>query len=202
LRTVSLAAALSALAILIPGTLAGADSFTSPVTTTIHIAQVARLHRPLRITVDVRADPQELNTGGGAVRAQVKLTSGECGGTFQTTPGSVLLDRRLRPQPGAGAYSGSASGAGRPGAYGIQTVCAFLDNDYQQLADDTTDPPQVNVSRACTTAAARYDRAQRSRRARRPRHAGRPRDAGRSRQHNLTRLRQAARRACGSGVPL
>lgn len=170
---------------------ASADSFT-PVRVQVAIAPVARLHRPLALAVSVTADPQALNTGGGTVRAQVKLTSGECAGTFQTTDGVVLLDKPLRPQPGTGSYAGTASGSGRPTAYGVQTVCAFIDNDYQQLANNTTDPAQVNVSPACTSAAARYDRARRH---------GRHRGTQPSRR-TVSADRRAARRACGPGVPL
>jgi hypothetical protein len=164
---------------------AGADSFT-PVRLGITIAKVARLHQPLKVSVDVSADPSVLDNATGALRIRVKLAQ-ECGGTFSTTPGVTLLDQQLRPQPATGrAYDASATGSGKPGRYGDQTVCAFLEEsgDNRMFANDTSN--EVNVSRICTTAAATYDAARR-------RHA---------RRSTLNADRKAARRACGPGVPL
>lgn len=164
---------------------AGADSFT-PVALNITIAPVARLGAPLAITVHVSADPGVLDDRTGPMRIQVKLAP-ECGGTYQYTPGTVLMNRELSPQPATGhAYSAVASGsAGRPAAYGTQSVCAFLDDDYESFANNTSD--QVNVSKACTAAAARYDAARRRRRKNR---------------QQLAADQRAARQACGPGVPL
>ena len=164
---------------------AGADSVT-PVRLAINIAPVARLHQPLRVSVDVSADPSVLDNATGPLRIRVKLAQ-ECGGTFASTPGITLLDQQLRPQPATGrAYDANASGSGRPTRYGDQTVCAFLEEtgDNRMFANDTSN--EVNVSRKCTTAAATYDTARR-------RHA---------RQSTLKADRSAARRACGPGVPL
>jgi hypothetical protein len=164
---------------------AGADSFT-PVRLAIKIAPVARLHQPLKVNVDVSADPSVLDNATGALRIRVKLAQ-ECGGTFSSTPGVTLLDQQLRPQPATGrGYDASATGSGRPARYGDQTVCAFLEEsgDNRMFANDTSN--QVNVSRKCTTAAATYDAARRQ-------HAGAKR---------LNADRRNARRACGPGVPL
>jgi hypothetical protein len=167
----------------LPSGIAGADS-SAPVRLTIMLAPVARLHRPLSIAVHVSADAGALDNRNGPIRIQVKLAR-ECGGTYQYTPGVVLLNKQLSPQPSTGrAYSAVARGSGRPTAYGAQTVCAFLDDDYEKWQDDTTDPPQVDVSRSCTLAAARYDAAHRHRR------------------KQAAADRRAARRACGPGVPL
>ena len=164
---------------------AGADSFT-PVRLAINIAPVARLHQPLKVSVDVSADPSVLDNATGPLRIRVKLAQ-ECGGTFSSTPGVTLLDQQLRPQPATGrSYDANASGSGRPTRYGDQTVCAFLEEagDNRMFANDTTN--QVNVSRKCTSAAATYDTARR-------RHAL---------QSTLNADRRAARRACGRDVPL
>ncbi|MGZ4180819.1 MAG: hypothetical protein ACXVUL_09095 [Solirubrobacteraceae bacterium] len=185
MRRTALLASLAAAATLAWSALAGADSFT-PVRLAINIAPVARLHRPLKVSVDVSADPSVLDNATGQLRIRVKLAQ-ECGGTFSTTPGVTLLDRQLRPQPATGRpYDADASGSGRPTHYGDQTVCAFLEEsgDNRMFANDTSN--QVNVSRKCTTAAARYDAARR-------RHA---------RQSTLKADRRAARRACGPGVAL
>jgi hypothetical protein len=184
-RTALLASVSVATAAIAYSAAAGADSFT-PVRLAINIAPVARLHHPLKVSVDVSADPSVLDNATGPLRIRVKLAQ-ECGGTFASTPGITLLDQQLRPQPATGrAYDANASGSGRPTRYGDQTVCAFLEEtgDNRMFANDTSN--EVNVSRKCTTAAATYDTARR-------RHA---------RKGTLNADRRAARRACGPGVPL
>jgi hypothetical protein len=173
--------------------LAGADSFT-PVRLTITVAPTARLDASLPITVAVSADAGALDDRTGPLRIRVKL-AGECGGTYDYTQGAVLLDQQLNPQPATGhTYSAVAQGSGRPAAYGVQTVCVWLnDSEDRTWANDQS--LQVDVSQACTTAAARYDAARRQRRARRL--AGE-----RRRQRALASDRGAAARACGPGVAL
>jgi hypothetical protein len=184
-RRTALIASLVAGAAIAYSAAAGADSFT-PVRLGITIAPVARLHQPLKVSVDVSADPSVLDSATGPLRIRVKLAQ-ECGGTFSSTPGVTLLDQQLRPQPATGrGYNANASGSRSPMRYGDQTVCAFLEEsgDNRLFANDTSN--QVSVSRKCTTAAATYDAARR-------RHA---------RQSTLKADRRAARRACGPGVPL
>lgn len=184
MRRASAAAAAASLA-LAPASPAGADSFT-PVRLSISVAPVARAHVPLRITVRVAADPGALDTRSAPLRVRVKLAS-ECGGTYQYTGGPVLLDRRLNPQPTTNRpYTATARGAGRPTAYGSFTVCTWLDEEGDGRVFASDQSIQVNVSRACTVAAARYD-------ADRRRHRSRG---------TLARARHRARRACGPGVPL
>jgi hypothetical protein len=164
---------------------AAADSFT-PVKLTISVAPVARARAPLHITVRVTADPGALDTRSAPLRIRVKLAS-ECGGTYRYTNGSVLLDQRLNPQPTTNrAYDATARGAGRPTTYGSLTVCTWLQEEGDDRIFASDQSIQVNVSRACTVAAARYDAARR-------RHRGRG---------TLGRARRRARRACGRGVPL
>jgi hypothetical protein len=137
---------------------ASGDSLT-PVRLQVSIAPVARLDRPLALTVAVSADPGVLDVRTAPLRMRVKLAS-ECGGEFTHTPGTVLLDRELDPQPATGhAYQASAGGSGTPSAYGVQTVCVFLEEegDNRQFASDTR--MQVDVSHQCTAAADRLDRA-------------------------------------------
>jgi hypothetical protein len=196
-RIAGLAVAIAVGASLVIATaVAGADSFT-PIVMNVSIAPVARLHKPLRVKVVVTADAGVLDTATAPLRIRVKLAS-ECGGEFSGMPGVVLVDKRLTPQPTYGQpYSGSASGSGKPIAYGMQTVCVFLEEegDDRQFATDTAD--QVNVSRTCTVAADRYDADQRVlARARRRR-----RGVSRA-QRNVSTAHRTARRACGNGVPL
>jgi hypothetical protein len=192
-RALALGAALVAA---LPAAVAGADSF-NPIVLTISVAPVARLHKPLHISVAVSADAGVLDTATAPLRVRVKLAS-ECGGLFDGTPGPVLVDKPLNPQPATGhAYAGSVSGAGRPDAYGAQTVCVFLEEegDDRQFATDTS--TQVDVSQPCTVTAARYDRAREQFARARRRHRGVA-----TARHRTTLDRRRARRACGPGVPL
>jgi hypothetical protein len=169
----------------VPAGIAGADSFT-PVRMAIAVTPVARLHKPLAVTVRVTADPGALDTRTGPVWIGVKL-AGECGATFQYTNGVALLDKQLNPQPAAGRpYSALAHGSGRPTAYGTEVLCTFLEDrgDDRVFANDES--VTTNVSKRCTVAAARYDAFRRA-------HTSKSRVAA---------ARRAARRACGPGVPL
>lgn len=180
----TLAAAIALAAAVFGATGAVGDSFT-PVILNVKIAPVARLRKPLRVRVTVTADAGVLDTATAPLRIRVKLAS-ECGGTFEYTPGVVLLDKQLKPQPSIGhPYSATTSGSGKPNRYGTQTVCVFLEEegDDRQFATDTSE--QVSVSRRCTVAAARYDAAER-----------------RHRRLAAARDRRAARRACGNGVTI
>jgi hypothetical protein len=172
----------------LPVALASADSFT-PVRLGIAVTPVARLHAPLAVTVRVNADPGALDTRTAPLRIRVRL-AGECGGTFQYTTGVVLLDKRLNPQPATGkAYSVVARGSGKPTAYGTQVVCTWLEEEGDNRVFASDQSIQTNVSKPCTTAAARYDTLRRTRNARRQ-------------KGRVAAARRAARRACGPGVPL
>jgi hypothetical protein len=178
------ALALTAVAAALPLS-AGANSFT-PVRLHITVAPVARLHKPLAVRVHVAADPGVLDTRSGPLRVRVKLAS-ECGGTYRHTHGDVLLDKRLKPQPTTGrAYSATATGAGRPSRYGRMVVCTWLEEEGDQRVFASSQSVHVDVSKACTRAAARYDAARREKQPRR----------------RIAADRRRARRACGSGVPL
>jgi hypothetical protein len=141
---------------------ATADSFT-PVRLAITVAASAHVGTSLPISVTVSADAGVLDGSEGPLRIEVKL-AGECGGDFATTPGTTLLNAQLTPQPTTGkAYTATATGAGRPGATGTQTVCAFLeDSDIGRVyANDESHSVDVgaavpSVSRRCTAAVRTY----------------------------------------------
>ena len=176
--------------------LALADSFT-PVQLGITIANTARLNKPLRVTVSIGADSGALDAATGPLSIGVKLAP-ECGGSYATTTGTVLLNRRLSPQPATGkAYAATATGSGIPRSYGVMTVCTYLTErgDARQFA--TSQAFQVDVSRECTSAATRYDRALRSLKAARRSHRGILHAAALA----ATRRREAVFQ-CGPGVPL
>ncbi|HEX4107060.1 MAG TPA: hypothetical protein VHX88_02945 [Solirubrobacteraceae bacterium] len=195
-------------AALVPGSTAGADSFT-PVRMQATVAPVARLDRPLAVTVAVSADAGVLDDRTAPLQVAAKL-AGECGGTYQDTPGAVLLDAQLSPQPATGQPDqASASGRATPQGYGTFTVCVFLqeEGDDRQLATETD--TQVDVSRSCTSTADAFDRDRdalagtraqlaHARGARRRRLW---RLATRRRRATITAQRAAAH-ACGPGVSL
>ncbi len=178
----------------------------------IAIAPVARLHVLLPVTVTVSADPSVLDDATAPLRIRAKLAP-ECGGSFSTTSGEVLLDQRLSPQPTTGhAYRATAHGAGTPTAYGQQTVCAYLEEegDNRMFANDTANPPVVTVSPVCSQRAARYDAARiaLANAERRLRHARSRAARARARRLVAQRAkvagadRRSARAACGPGVGL
>jgi hypothetical protein len=207
-RRLLVPAALAA-GLVLPASLAAADSFT-PITMSLSIAPVARLHVPLKTRVHVSADPGVLDTSEGPMRVEVKLAS-ECGGSYQTTPGVKLINAPLKPQPATGkAYSGSVSGSGRPNAYGERTVCMYLEDSAVGRVYANDESNQVNVSKPCTTAAHRYDSAKKAlNRARRQRRRARTRKARRrdrrlvaKRKRTLAKDKRQGIKACGRGVAL
>lgn len=203
-------AVLAALLVL-PASPAGADSFT-PVRLATTVAAVARRNAPLTVSVSVSADAGVLDTSEGPIRIGVKL-AGECGGSFETTSGVTLLSQPLKPQPPTGkAYAATASGSGRPTAYGTQTVCVFLEDTDAGRVYAHDESGQVDVSPACTAAGSRYDTANRAllRAQARLRHTKLVRKAARRRLQRTIATRRAplsrdlrlGRAACGSDVPL
>jgi hypothetical protein len=188
---------------------ASADSYT-PIRMTTHVTPVARARAPLKTTVAVAADPGVLDVAEGNLQVEVKLAA-ECGGSFQTTPGTTLVNAPLKPAPRNGqAYSGSVSGSGRPTAFGTQTLCVFLEDSDVGRVFAHDESGQVDVSHPCTTGAARYDTAEKSlkraqRQLRRTTGKVRRRRVQRTiarRRRTATRFRRAARKACGPGVTL
>jgi hypothetical protein len=188
------------LAVSLPATLAGADSFT-PVVLGIKIRPVTRRHKQLPVAVSITADAGVLDTRTAPLRLQVKLAA-ECGGTFQYTPGTVLIDKELSPQPTTGqAYSASAKGKGKPAKFGEQTVCAWLNEEGDNRTFASDQSTFVNVSKRCTTRAARFDRSRKAlKRARKHRRAH-PATFRRA-KHAAAKAHKRALKACGKGVPL
>lgn len=202
-------AVLVAALLALPASLAAADSFT-PVRVSVIVAPVARLRVALNVKATVGADPGVLDTSDRPIRIEVKLAQ-ECGGSFQTTPGVTLLNKPLSPQPATGkGYSGSASGSGKPSAYGIQSLCVYVEDSGVGRVYGNDESQQVDVSPACTTAGRHYDSAQKAlrssqrqlRRAKGKAARRRLKRTVAARQRTLNRDRGSGRKACGSGVPL
>jgi hypothetical protein len=188
---------LAAGAVALPATRSAAADSYEPIVLATRIAPVARLQRPLPIAVTVSADRGALDDRSAPLRIEVKLAE-ECGGAYQDTPGVTLLDRQLRPEPQTGrAYRASFHGAGRPQAYGAQTVCEWLEEEGDNRLFASDQSLQVDVSRACTSRAARYDAARRALARAQRRHRAVPRA-----RRAAGAARRAARRACGAGVAL
>lgn len=200
--------ALLVAALALPSAVAAADSFT-PITVSLSFTPAARLHAKFRVTARINADAGVLDIASAPVRIGVKL-AGECGGDYEHTSGPAVLNKHLSPQPATGrAYSATISGWGRPTAYGVQTLCMYIEDSVGRVyANDESD--DVNVSTACTAAGSHYDRDDRSlkralRRLRRA-HTGsvrrRWRRTVRRDQRGLARDRRKGVAACGRGVPL
>jgi hypothetical protein len=187
---------------------AAADSLT-PITVSLTSTPVARLHAKYKVKAAIAADPGVLDVAEQPVRIGVKLAS-ECGADYEHTTGPAVLNQPLKPQPSVGrAYSGTLTGWGRPAAYGDQALCMFIEDRIGRVyASDQSD--QVNVSRPCTAAASRYDRAARSlgraqRRLRRTRSEAARRGLRRTvarRRRTLAGDRRHGVAACGRGVAL
>jgi hypothetical protein len=195
----------------ISASLAAADSFT-PITLGIKVTPVARRQAQLPISVRVSADPGVLDNATTPLWIEVRLAA-ECGGSFETTTGTVLLNKALNPQPALGhAYSATIRGSGPPSTFGSFTVCAFLEeqgNGHRMYANDSSN--QVQVSPSCTAAAGRFDAARRALdNANRRLRTARKGSAAHTRAAKLVKMRTrklgAARRAgtqaCGAGVAL
>lgn len=203
-------AALLGAGLLVPAGVAVADSFT-PVTLTISVTPIARRAAALPLRIAVHADAGVLDSSGeGPMRLEVKLAP-ECGGDFQHTPGTTLMNLALTPPPATGrAYTATMSSRGRPLAYGVQTVCAFVETSTTGRVYAHDDATTVNVTPACTTAGMRYDRAARQvrlaqRALRRASSAAARRRARRvlaGRRRTLAAARRSGTAACGRGVAL
>lgn len=202
---------------------ASADD-SAPVRLNVTAPAVARLDRPLTVSVHVEADAGALDYPDGPLRLRVKLAP-ECGGSFAGTQGPAIVDAALPVQPTAGEpLKTDVSGSGRPSAYGVQAVCVFLEstNDSRQYVTDVD--TQVDVSQPCTAAARRYAGAKaalktskkalatartarkRARtsaaRATADRTVTRRRRTAVRRQHAVATDLATAKKACGTGVAL
>ena len=135
-----MAAALLALTIAFTGAaLADADSFT-PVRLAVTVASKVKRHHPLAVEVKVSADKGVLSPATAPLWLRVKL-AGECGATFSGTPGTKVLDRRLKPQPRRGRpYAVTVKGSVKPERTGRMTTCVYLEEqgDHRVFADDTS----------------------------------------------------------------
>lgn len=135
----------------VPGSVS-ADQL-EPVRLTVAAPGIVSRDRPVALSVTVDADPGAFAQTAQNLRLRVRLTAGICASTFAGTSGPVLLDRDIGAVPtSVAAFHATLSGAGRAAAYGLQTVCAFLEEqgDNRLYAADSS--AAIDVSRPCTLA--------------------------------------------------
>jgi hypothetical protein len=207
-KTRAAALALVAGILALPSSPAAADSF-NPINVALEFTPVARLHAKFQVKATIAADPGVLDIAAQPVRIGVKLAP-ECGSTYETTTGPAVLNQHLKPQPFVGrAYSAVITGAGRPTAYGTETLCMFVEDATGRVyANDESQ--QVTISKPCTTAGSRYDKDDKSlkkaqrrlRRAKTKTARKRLTKTVNKDKRTLARDRRKGIAACGRGVPL
>ena len=127
----------------LPVASASAGPGDEPVTLTVNTPAVVASNLAFPVSVTVAADQGALAGATAPLRVRVRAAS-ECGATFDSTPGAVLLDRPL-------GSSGKVSGRGLTHTFGSFTACAFLEqqgDDRLYAFDDST---TFAVTHPCTT---------------------------------------------------
>ncbi|HEY7633143.1 MAG TPA: hypothetical protein VH817_20740 [Thermoleophilaceae bacterium] len=182
---------LAAALVLVPVAGASAD-YGEPVSISVDMPAVVASNVGFPLHVTVTSDPGLLT---GSYRVRVRAAR-ECGGSFDTTPGAVLLDKQLGP-------NGEVAASGRTHTFGTFTACAFLeqvgDNRLFAFDDSTT----FAVTHPCTTYSRRVVAATRSlkkvRKALRHAHGAHRQALSRRASHLEKKLRKAKtgrKRAC------
>jgi hypothetical protein len=125
--------------VLLPVIGASADD-GEPVSISVDMPAVVASNIGFPLHVIVTSNPGLLP---GSYRVRVRAAR-ECGGSFDTTPGAVLLDKPL-------GANGKVAATGRTHRFGAFTACAFLeqvgDNRLFAFDDSTT----FSVTHPCTT---------------------------------------------------
>jgi len=145
---------------------------------------------PVRVTVK-----GALAGATAPLRVRVKAAT-ECGGTFDSTPGAVLLDSPL-------GSNGTAAGRASTTSFGSFTACAFLEQQGDDRLFAFDDSTSFAVTHACTTftrrAAAARSSLRKVRGAMRHAHGAHRRTLARRAaglRHKLGRANAGRRRAC------
>jgi hypothetical protein len=114
-----------------------------PVTMDVNVPGVVASGIGFPVRVTVTSDKGALSGATAPLRVRVKAAN-ECGGTFDSTPGPVLVDAPL-------ASNGTVAGRATVTSFGGFTACAFLEqqgDDRLYAFDDTT---TFAVTHSCTT---------------------------------------------------
>jgi hypothetical protein len=126
------------LALVFAATALAADE---PITLDVSVPAVVASNVPFPVSVTVAADQGAL--GPGSFRVRVRA-AGECGASFDSTPGTVLLDKPLGP-------GGKVSGKGLTHTFGSFTACTFLEQQGDDRLFAFDDTATFAVTHPCTT---------------------------------------------------
>jgi hypothetical protein len=158
---------------------------------------------PFGVNVHVTADPGALDPRIAPLRVRVRAAA-ECGGSFDTTSGPVLVDEPLRPDPAMGAaYDGTVAGSALIHTFGDFTACTYLEEQGDNRLFAFEDAASFSVTHPCTTftrrASVTAKHLKRTRKAMRRAHGARrqalARQAARQRAR-LAKARAGRRQAC------
>ena len=132
-----------------------AHASDEPVTLTVAAPSVAAVGVPFRLTTEVAADAGALDIRTAPLRIRVRL-AGECGGTFDTTPGTTVIDAELQPAPASGkAYDRRFARTLTLPSLGTLTACAFLEQEGDNRMFGFDSSTQIALTKRCTTASRR-----------------------------------------------
>jgi hypothetical protein len=122
-----------------------------PVRLGVEVPDILASAFPFRVAVHVTADPGALDIRSAPLQVRVKAAA-ECGGSFDTTPGPVLVDRQLRPDPTTGsAYDETVSGSALIHSFGDFTACTYLEEQGDGRLFAFEDTTSFSVTHPCTT---------------------------------------------------
>jgi hypothetical protein len=161
----------------------------------VEVPDVVASAFPFRVDVHVTADPGALDIRSAPLQVRVKA-AGECGGSFDTTPGPVLVDQQLRPDPTSGsAYDGTVSASALIHSFGDFTACAYLEEQGDGRLFAFEDSTSFSVTHPCTTFTRRASvaarRLKRTRKAMRRAHGARRRALARRAAKQRAKLKKA-----------
>jgi hypothetical protein len=166
-----------------------------PVTMDVSVPGVVASGIGFPVRVTVTSDPGALSGATAPLRVRVRAAA-ECGASFDSTPGAVLLDAPL-------GSNGTVAGRGSTTTFGTFTACAFLEEQGDDRLFAFDDSTSFAVTHACTTftrrAAAARSSLRKVRRAMHHAHGARRRTLARRAaglSHELKRANAGRRRAC------
>jgi hypothetical protein len=140
-RAAALTAFAAVAAVLALASSAWADG-GEPVTMDVNVPGVVASGIGFPVSVKVTSGSGALSSATAPLRVRVKAAT-ECGATFDSTPGAVLVDAHLGP-------SGTVAGRASTTTFGTFTACAFLEqqgDDRLYAFDDST---SFAVTHGCT----------------------------------------------------
>jgi hypothetical protein len=125
-----------------------------PVTMDVSVPGVVASGIGFPVRVTVTSDSGALSGATAPLRVRVKAAT-ECGGTFDSTPGAVLLDAPLGSNRTVAARASTTT-------FGTFTACAFLEQQGDDRLFAFDDSTSFAVTHGCTTFTRRAVTARRS----------------------------------------